>query len=311
MERTKKPVLLPLPDAINCSVSKEFTQISNMVLRNPELSGKAKAILCILLSNKEGWKSHLTQLQKYVKEQSSAIQSGLKELETLGYLCRIRYREKSTKTLRGSFWAYSDIPYNFNIKEHLSLLKRHNYEIVINNNPLYHFIDMEKPHIGNPYMEKPDMEKPDMENQPIIILDNNNINNTNTKSSLAEAEKKITPDLFESFWELYPNKAGKGAAITKWRTICSRKNYEPPIWNQIRHAIRNQKRSEQWQDPKYIPHASTWLNQFRWLDDPTLLKARQREYQYNKPDTKIVGGQRYSLHKDGRYYNSDNQLLND
>ena len=53
MERTKGAVAFNLPDAINCSITKEFTQIPNDLLRNPEISGKAKSILFLLLSKRK------------------------------------------------------------------------------------------------------------------------------------------------------------------------------------------------------------------------------------------------------------------
>lgn len=32
-------------------------------------------------------------------------------------------------------------------------------------------------------------------------------------------------------------------------------------------AIERQKQSDQWQEPKFIPHPTTWLNQRRWEDE--------------------------------------------
>lgn len=45
--------------------------------------------------------------------------------------------------------------------------------------------------------------------------------------------------------------------------------------------------------------------------EAAMQRDQQGSFSKQEPKTKIVGGQRYSLHKDGRYYNSDNQLLND
>jgi len=62
-----------LPDAINCSISADFTQIPNEFLRNPNISAKAKTILCVLLSNKEGWQTHTTSLKQMLKEGNYSI----------------------------------------------------------------------------------------------------------------------------------------------------------------------------------------------------------------------------------------------
>ena len=142
-----------LPDAINCSITKNFTQIPNEMLKNPNISGKAKTILSILLSNKDGWVSHIQTLNNFMKEGLTAIQSGLKELEEHQYLKRIKYRNKKTKSWAGSLWAYTDVPGVFNIKDHYTLLLKEGYELN----------GMENPDMENPDMENPDMENPDMD----------------------------------------------------------------------------------------------------------------------------------------------------
>ena len=38
------------------------------------------------------------------------------------------------------------------------------------------------------------------------------------------------------------------------------------MFQKMLSALVDQKRSEQWQNPKFIPHASTWLNGERWND---------------------------------------------
>ena len=152
-----------LPDAIHAGRSKEYTIVPKEILRNPKLSCKAKTILCILLSNKEGWKSYQSTIEKMLKEGADAIASALKELEQFGYLQRNKYRNIKTKVWVGSFWAYTDTPFIFDTEEHLQILKEKGYEC--------------------PFLNKrPDLEKPDLENQRLIILNINknkikNINN--------------------------------------------------------------------------------------------------------------------------------------
>jgi hypothetical protein len=117
-----------LPDAVNCSIDSDFTQIPNDFIRNHKISSEAKAILCILLSNKSGWKSHGTTLKQMMKEGRDAIQNGLSELEKFGYLQRIKYRSKQTKTWAGSFWAYTDTPFQFNTQNHIQHLHKCGFE---------------------------------------------------------------------------------------------------------------------------------------------------------------------------------------
>jgi len=171
-----KNKLSSLPDAINASASKDFTQVPNDMLRNPEISGKAKAILCILLSNKRGWHTHIESLSKLMKEGIDAIRTGIIELEEFGYILRVRYRDKETKKWIGSFWSYTDIPGQFDLKKHLELLDDEGCEAYIK--------DVNEPHVENPDVGFPDVDKSHVENPTLITLNNNNtkINNINNKN---------------------------------------------------------------------------------------------------------------------------------
>lgn len=66
---------------------------------------------------------------------------------------------------------------------------------------------------------------------------------------------------FEEFYKAYPRHIGKKAA---WKAYLKS---DIPQRLVILVAIERQKRSQQWQDPKYIPHPATWLNQSRWEDE--------------------------------------------
>ncbi len=173
MERTKYPKRLP--DAIQLSPKTEFTQIRNTILRDQNTSFKAKGLLCLLLSNESGkWASYQQTIQKFGKEGAEAIRSGLKELEKAGFLLRLHYVDKETKRRRGSFWAYTDYPGQFEIEGQLQFLEENDLEIqgkdskqlvadILNNN------------MENPDMENPDMGNPKLDNQRLKILNNKNI----------------------------------------------------------------------------------------------------------------------------------------
>lgn len=262
MKRTRKKHTIY--DGINFSTTKEFTQIPNELLRNPEISGKAKALLCLLLSNREGWKSYIITIQKMMKEGEVAIRAAISELEKFGYLLRLKYRDKETKVWKGSFWAYTDLPNEFQITNQLDFLDQNGWEIPDLQN--------ENPHVGSLDRGNPGLKR--------LINKNSNEKKINDYSSNSFINKKgITPKDFPRFWELYPSKRGsKGAALTSWEKICRKP--DRPTWNRIERAIKKQLQSEQWHNPQFIPHASTWLNQKRWLDDATQLKT----YNFDQED---------------------------
>ena len=72
----------------------------------------------------------------------------------------------------------------------------------------------------------------------------------------------MVKDYFEAFWKLYPKKVNKSKAEKSWEKIPS--SVDPKI---IFDALAIQKKTEQWENFKYIPHPSTWLNQRRWEDE--------------------------------------------
>lgn len=94
-----------------------------------------------------------------------------------------------------------------------------------------------------------------------------------TRKPLNEAE-----NWFEEFWEEYPRKVAKADAKKRYLSKCkSREMHE-----KIMFGLAIAKRS--WNDPKYIPHPSTWLNQERWNDDPKALIPSDTRIKIDVPD---------------------------
>jgi hypothetical protein len=102
---------------------------------------------------------------------------------------------------------------------------------------------------------------------------NSNITTSDfVESDGEDINKKITPSMFDQMWRMYPKKVDKGKAKTAWLKICRKPSKDRPTWREIKSAIRRQSKSERWQTSKFIPHATTWLNQSRWLDDAEEMK---------------------------------------
>jgi hypothetical protein len=73
---------------------------------------------------------------------------------------------------------------------------------------------------------------------------------------------------FEDFWAAYPRKVGKGAAGRAWAKAMRVTTAE---------AVGAALRAAKWpDDPQYIPHPATWLNQGRWDDEETPLTIKER-----------------------------------
>lgn len=86
-----------------------------------------------------------------------------------------------------------------------------------------------------------------------------------TDLAIAAALAVTEPDLFDEFWANYPRKDNKAQARKAWPKACKRLPAERLV-----------KAAEYWaglwnaagKDREHIPHASTWLNNDRWNDEP-------------------------------------------
>ena len=71
-------------------------------------------------------------------------------------------------------------------------------------------------------------------------------------------------DGFDLFWNAYPKKVGKGKAVEAWQ------KHQPDLETVLK-TLTWQKGSKQWfkENGTYIPNPTTYINQKRWLDEPT------------------------------------------
>lgn len=85
--------------------------------------------------------------------------------------------------------------------------------------------------------------------------------NRKNKPSLKEKKEKD----FQKFWQAYPRKIAKAKAKTAFMRLYK----EMPNIEELLSILERHKASKQWKqsDGKYIPHATTWLNQQRWEDE--------------------------------------------
>ena len=114
--------------------------------------------------------------------------------------------------------------------------------------------------------------------------------------------------MFERFWNLYPRKVSKGAALKAWAKL------NPNLGEQILKAVEQQKLYRErvakannvlpkWKQ-KFMPdwkHPATWLNQQCWLDEvPAMLETQHVKSITTCADCEEEGcypykGQRYCI----------------
>lgn len=79
-----------------------------------------------------------------------------------------------------------------------------------------------------------------------------------------EAPPEVVSPGFAEFWDAYPRKTAKRAAIKVWNRLAP----SDDLRARMAAALAEQKRSPQWtrDNGQFIPHAATWLNGQRWED---------------------------------------------
>lgn len=87
-----------------------------------------------------------------------------------------------------------------------------------------------------------------------------------------QVEESSLADPFDEFWKAYPRKAGKPKAAAAYRSAVGKRKADPEVilaglarWVAYWTAKN---------EPDYVPHPTTWLNQDRWNDEPPPLPRR-------------------------------------
>ena len=71
---------------------KNFTMISNNILRDKELSMKDRGVLCTIFSLPDGWEFSVNGLSTLVPDGTDSLSASIRHLESLGYLARTKKR---------------------------------------------------------------------------------------------------------------------------------------------------------------------------------------------------------------------------
>ena len=86
--------------------SKNYSIISNEILKRKDLSLKAKGLMSLILSLPDKWELSVNGLVAIVKESKNTVYSILKELNKLGYVERNRITDDSGKVVKWELIIY-------------------------------------------------------------------------------------------------------------------------------------------------------------------------------------------------------------
>lgn len=264
---------------IRIAKNKNFSIVSNELLRDKRLSLRTRGLLVFCLSLSDEWEYSVRGLSYATGESEGKIALCLKELEKHGYLTRARVRNEKGQ-LEGTVYTLWEQPQNHNEK---------------------------KPIVENPILDNPVQEKPILENRgQINTISNNNkyIYNKQTKETqtdktrareeapalqpipftppaeldrqrrsaetgnppLKPEEEKIALEWFGRFWKAYPKKQGQVEARLAWM----RMRFDVQLYTEIVEAVqrfRAVRRDWQTAAGRYVPMPANFLMNERWKDE--------------------------------------------
>lgn len=111
-----------------------FTVMSNYHFKEKKMSLKAKGLLSLMLSLPDDWNYSVSGLVSLSKDGKDSVMSALSELETFGYLTRVRTTDKKGK--------FSGIEYN--------IFEQPQLDLSIADNPISDNENAEKRNAGKP-----------------------------------------------------------------------------------------------------------------------------------------------------------------
>ena len=276
---------------IRIEKTKDFSIVSNTVLRDKRLSLRTRGLLVFMLSLSETWEYSIKGLAYATGESEGKVGMCLKELEKCGYLTRERTRN-SKGQMEGTNYTLWESP-KVSDAEKPSLEKP----------------SLEKPSVENPVLEKPSLENPGQINtnknnnkyiynnkpkqtqknntracelQPIPFkspaqIDREKRAVVGSAPPYTQEQRAIAEEYFNQFWKEYPKKQGQVEARLAWM----RQNYSIETYIAIIKAVERFKqirRDWQTEGGRYVPMPENFINNERWKDE-----VKAETVQFDRP----------------------------
>lgn len=281
---------------IRIQKNKNFSIVSNEILRDKRLSLRARGLLVFCLSLADSWEYSIKGLAIATGESEGKISLCLKELEKYGYLTRER-----TRNAKGQMDGT-----NYTLWEEPRVAKPQG--------PNPEKPNVEKPILENPSLDNPIQEKPILENrgqENTKSSNNKYIYNNKPKQTqknntracelqlipfkspakidrekravvgsappYTQEQRAIAEEYFNQFWEEYPKKQGQVEARLAWM----RQNYSIETYIAIIKAVERFKqirRDWQTEGGRYVPMPENFINNERWKDE-----VKTETVQFDRP----------------------------
>lgn len=227
--------------------SKNFTVMSNIHLRDKNLSLKAKGLLSLMLSLPDDWNYSVAGLCAICKENETAVKSALNELRDCRYV--IVKKQYPTKENNGR------IKYEYGVYEEPQPEEKQNIEKQEVEN-----LGVEYQHIENPLQLNTDKSSINKSKKDKQNTDNNSLSPERASESeppkpKRQSRKKEANELFENLWKLYPKKLGKGQVSDTQKLKLLDIGYD-----ELSRAIQRYCAYSKDKDKQYWQNGSTFFN---------------------------------------------------
>ena len=244
-----------------------YTVLPNGILRDTGLSLKTKGLFAIILSLPEGWDYSVAGLATVAGCGRDAIRGALKEMETAGYLTRMRTHGEGGK-FTGVVYTIRDVA------EPLSENPTMDDPAPLSGKPTTDHPTLEKPTSENPTQLNKDLSSKDLSNTP--LPPKGGAVPEKAKPKRRRRAPKSTPgwmpERFEGFWAAYPRDEDRAKAVEQWdklpqdRELMERYGSEDALLHDIALGLKIHLECEDWREGRGIPYAFRWLRDRRWLE---------------------------------------------
>ena len=238
--------------------SAPFAQIANEALRDSRLSYKARGLLAMVLSHSGEW----IATRRWLEAQSdndgrAAVQSALEELTRYGYRT-VTYERIGVEIRTVVVWRHTpevsiscptgNLPDREPARQETGRALEHN----------------SSEHNQEEHHQEPNADAAAVGESQALSLVPSPLASGKGQTAL----RRIPETSFDEFWQVYPRRAAKAAALKAWsKAVLS----APP---EVVLAGAARYRDDPNREPQFTAHAATWLNAERWTDDPLPTKTR-------------------------------------
>lgn len=281
---------------IRVEKNKNYTIMSNYHLQDRTISLKAKGLLSYMLSLPENWDYSIAGLSAICKEGVDCIRSTIGELEEHGYVTKERERLENGQ-LGGTMYTVREKPENTDMEKPILENPTQGFPTKVNQTQINKYNN-------NDETKKTNIEKKESQSKiykkeeatfdspglPELLTPINEVGQHNhIKTNNFQNSPQYRPDWFERFWNYYPNKICRMAAMQAWDAI----RPDAELCAIMKESIDKWKKTKQWKEKGMIPSPDKWLRDCRWTDEPPKeYDPDDKQYPDIDPETGLLVGDR-------------------